>query len=83
MGPNMGKKPLYELKMCRIGVKTTLLSISDLYKTHLPDAGLRAIVRRNTPAKPMTGFSYAQIVRVFYACRSAFDRSKVVDDAFQ
>ena len=76
MGPNMRKKSLYELKIRRIGVKTVLLSSSDLYKTHLPDAGLRAIVRRNTPAKPMTGFSYAQIVRVFYACRLASGRWK-------
>jgi hypothetical protein len=73
---NMPEMWLFALKMRRIGVKTALSSISDLYKTHLPDAGLRAIVRGNTPAKPMTGFSYAQIVRVFYACRSAFDRSK-------
>lgn len=72
----MRKTWLFEWKMRRIVVKTALSGISDLYKTHLPGAGLRAIVRLNTPAKPMTGFSYAQIVRVFYACRLASGRWK-------
>ena len=80
---NMPEMWSFAWKMRRIGVKVAFSSISDLYKTHLPDAGLRAIVCLNTPAKPMTGFSYAQIVRVFYACRSALDRSKALDDAFQ